>query len=371
MEHNKLLLRNIACILLSAALLLSACAPNNKYIAIQGYAQGGTYTVKLNLIGDKGKVKVSPEQIKNAVDSIFNVIDTTLSGYNKGSMLSRMNEGKIIRPNAMFEDIYARSYEFWKETDGALDVAAAPLFDKWGFGFTTDSLPSDDVIQELLGSVGMKRLKPTIVKALSPDGSLNPINLINAETMASGEFRTSPELNFNAVAQGYTCDVIAAYLRKIGVKDMLIDVGEIFCDGLNPDGKPWSVGVDRPFDGNNTPGKDLDGIWQSNGNSCGIVTSGNYRKFYIKNGKKYSHTIDPRTGYPVQHSLLSATIVAKDATSADAYATYCMVIGLEKAKDFIELRSNEIQGYLIYDDNGSMKEWSSTGFNLVKADKLP
>jgi thiamine biosynthesis lipoprotein len=369
MKENKLLFKSCACILMLAALCLSSCTPKNKYIAIQGYAQGGTYTVKINLIGDQGKVKVSPDNIKNALDSIFNVIDTTLSGYNKGSMLSRMNAGKIIRPNAMFEDLYAKSYGFWKETDGALDVAAAPLFDKWGFGFTTDSLPSDHVIWELLGSIGMKRLKPTIVEALSPDGSLNPINLINAETMANGDFRTSPELNFNAVAQGYTCDVIAAYLRGIGVKDMLVDVGEIYCNGVNPDGKPWSVGVDRPFDGNETPGKDLDGIWQSNGSSCGIVTSGNYRKFYIKNGKKYSHTIDPRTGYPVQHSLLSATIVAKDATSADAYATYCMVIGLEKAKEFIESRSDELQGYLIYDDNGSMKEWASKGFNLIKANQ--
>ena len=162
-----------------------------------------------------------------------------------------------------------------------------------------------------------------------------------------------------------SCDVVAAYLYGLGVKDMLVDIGEIFCDGVNPGGKPWRVGVDRPFDGNNDPGTDLDGIWESQNAPCGIVTSGNYRKFYVHDGKKYAHTIDPRTGYPVQHNLLSATIVAKDATDADAYATYCMVIGLEKAKEFIERSPDDLAGYLIYaDENGEMHEWASANFNL-------
>ena len=111
----------------------------------------------------------------------------------------------------------------------------------------------------------------------------------------------------------------------------------------------------------------MDGIWQGDGSPCGIVTSGNYRKYYVKDGKKYAHTIDPRTGYPVEHNLLSATIVAKNATDADAFATYCMVIGLEEAKKFIGSRPDDIAGYLIYsDENGDMKEWASENFNLIK-----
>ena len=169
------------------------------------------------------------------------------------------------------------------------------------------------------------------------------------------------KLNYNAIAQGYSCDLVAAYLYSIGVKDMLVDIGEIYCDGLNPERKPWTIAVDRPTDGNETPGADVVGTWHSNGGPCGIVTSGNYRKFYVRDGKKYAHTIDPRTGYPVSHNLLSATIVARDATTADAYATYCMVIGLDEAREFIQKRP-DIEGYLVYDDNGTMRSWTSEGF---------
>ena len=175
-----------------------------------------------------------------------------------------------------------------------------------------------------------------------------------------------PKLNFNAIAQGYTCDKIAEYLHSLGVRDMLVNIGEIYSEGLNPSGKPWTIGVDRPEDGNmELGGKGLVGIWRRDGSGRGVVTSGNYRKFYVKDGRKYSHTIDPRTGYPVNHTLLSATIVAPDATLADAYATYCMVIGLDEAKIFIE-SSDGLEGYLVYADGDSMSEWASSGFNLVR-----
>ena len=173
-------------------------------------------------------------------------------------------------------------------------------------------------------------------------------------------------MNFNAIAQGYSCDKVASYLHGMGVKDMLVDIGEIYCEGVNPAGKPWKIGIDRPVDGNNSPGADLDGVWESGGKACGIVTSGNYRKFYVRDGRKYSHTIDPRTGWPVEHNLLSATIVAPNATDADAYATYCMVIGMEAAREFILSNAGRIEGYLIYsDENGEMQEWASSGFSIV------
>ena len=166
------------------------------------------------------------------------------------------------------------------------------------------------------------------------------------------------------MAQGYTCDRVAAYLYSLGVKDMLVDIGEIFCDGVNPSGQPWSIGVDRPVDGNNTPGADLDGIWASSGGPQGIVTSGNYRKFYVSGGRKYGHTLDPRTGFPARDSLLSATIVMATAGDADAVATWAMVLGFEGARNLI-LSRNDMEGYLIYaagDD--TMQQWASPGFNL-------
>lgn len=322
-----------------SAFLLLSCSGGSGYFAATGFAQGGTYTVKMNLEG----VSTPPKEISRTIDSLLTLIDTTLSGYNKSSLISRFNNGEEIVPNGMFRDIFEISRKTWEETGGAVDVAAGPLFDAWGFGFSTDSLPSEQQVKALMESCGMSLMDPEI-----------------ENDIAKGH-----KLNYNAIAQGYSCDVIAKYLYSIGVKDMLVDIGEIYCDGLNPSGKPWSIGIDRPEDGNQQLGAQLQGVWASSGGPCGIVTSGNYRKFYIKDGRKYAHTIDPRTGYPVSHNLLSATIVAKNATQADAYATYCMVIGLDEAKKFISGRE-DLEGYLIYDENGSMQTWSSEGFNVIQ-----
>lgn len=322
--------------ILAAAAVVSC--DNDRYIAITGYAQGGTYAVKFNMKG----VSEKPETIRRNVDSLLLLIDNTLSGYNKGSMLSRFNAGEGVELNGMFRDIYSRSRAVWEETGGAVDVAAGPIFDAWGFGFNSGEMPSGKTVDSLRAACGMGRL---------------PETADSAATM-------HPVLNFNAIAQGYSCDVIAGYLRGLGVKDMLVDIGEIYCSGVNPEGHGWSIGIDLPVDGNDTPGAELKGIWNSDGKAVGIVTSGNYRKFYVRDGRKYAHTIDPRTGYPVSHQLLSATVVASDATLADAYATYCMVIGLEESIEFIT-SSEGIEGYLIFDKDGEMETWASEGFNVT------
>ena len=343
-----------ACLLAAIIAAAASCSERDRYIAITGYAQGGTYSVKMILNGSRGMVLKSPEAIRNGIDSILNAIDTTLSGYNKGSVLSRFNAGETVFADGMFREIYGMACSYYEETGGALDVASGPLFNIWGFGFTRDSLPSGDVVAETLASCGMKRLRDSI-----PEGLISGNDLL----MAPGP---RPVLNFNAIAQGYSCDKVASYLHGMGVKDMLVDIGEIYCEGVNPAGKPWKIGIDRPVDGNNSPGADLDGVWESGGKACGIVTSGNYRKFYVRDGRKYSHTIDPRTGWPVEHNLLSATIVAPNAADADAYATYCMVIGMEAAREFILGNAGRIEGYLIYsDENGEMQEWASSGFSIV------
>ena len=322
--------------LLLLVISAAACRPADRYIAVTGYAQGGTYTVKMNLKG----VQERPEIIRNHIDSLLSLIDTTLSGYNKGSLLSRFNRGDTIVPNAMFRDIFSAAKAYRDETDGAVDVAAAPLFDAWGFGFSRDSFPSDETVRRLMETCSMDFVPQDL-------------------TTANGQ-----KLNYNAIAQGYSCDVIAAYLYSLGIRDMLVDIGEIYCDGVNPSGRPWVLAVDKPVDGNNDPGAQIQGKWQSDGGPCGIVTSGNYRKFYIRDGKKYAHTIDPRTGRPVEHNLLSATVKAPTAMDADAYATFCMVIGLENARTFLSGRE-DLEGYLIYEEDGQMKTWASEGFALT------
>ena len=310
---RKLLALLLICICIS-------CTVRDDYVVFNGYAQGGTYSVKANLKG----VRTPVPEIKDSICSILTQIDFTLSGYNKNSLLSRFNGGEDIVPNTMFTDISRISAQMHEETSGAFDVWAAPLFDIWGFGFKSGEFPTDATVEETLKLC-----------------------------------KEHKKLNFNAIAQGYSCDAVARYLQSIGVEDMLVDIGEIYCQGLNPSGKGWSIGIDNPVDGNNTPGADIRAVWNSDGEACGIVTSGNYRKFYIKDGKKYSHTVDPRTGYPVNHDLLSATIVAPTAAQADAYATACMVMGMQKAREFIESR-NDIEGYLI----GADSSWTSEGFRI-------
>ena len=330
-----------------------SCSQRGGYVTITGFAQGGTYTVKFNTEG----VHCSPTQVRDSIDALLRGIDNSLSGYNKKSLLSRFNAGETIVPDQMFVDIYSRAYDIFGQTSGAVDVAAGPLFDIWGFGFANDSLPSPQKVQEVMSSCGIARLKESM--PLSEDGTLKPADLLN-------EPGTLPQLNYNSIAQGYSCDVVAAYLYSIGVKDMLVDIGEIFCDGVNPSGMPWTLGIDRPEDGNNQSGAMIQGIFRAPAGPHGIVTSGNYRKFYVRDGKKYAHTVDPRTGYPVDHTLLSATIVAADATLADAYATCCMVIGLDASREFLQSRP-DLEGCLIYDDNGVFRTWTSSGFTLEES----
>ena len=343
---------------LLASLMPLSCRPSGGYVTISGYAQGGTYMIKVNTDG----AKPAPEDMKTAIDSILNAFDNSLSGYNRNSILTRFNAGKTVVPDSTFIEMYRLAVDFWKTTGGALDVSAAPLFDIWGFGFTSDSLPSPSLVEEVRKTVGMDRLVPDLADAVAPDGTLR-----GADVVADGDLEHLPRLNYNAIAQGYACDLVASYLEGAGVKDMLVNIGgEIVCSGVNPAGAAWTIGVDRPVDGNNVSGADLKGVMEAGPERCGVVTSGNYRKFYVKDGKKYAHTVDPRTGWPVQHSLLSATIVAPDAVTADAFATYCMVLGLEGAVEFIEGRP-DLEAYLIYEDSeGVMHAWHSSGFRLVK-----
>ena len=339
-----------AAIALLAAILLACTGPQGQYVQITGYAQGGTYTVKLNVKG----VDVPVETIRDSIDALFVQIDTNLSGYNKSSVISRFNAGEKVPATPMFLEMYRQAYAQWKRSGGALDCAAGPLFDVWGFGFKNSAFPTDEEVAAIRASCGM---------------GLLPESLPVEEGMIDPAVLGFPRLNYNAIAQGYSADVIAAYLHRIGVKDMLVDIGEIWCEGVNPSGGPWSVGVDRPVDqpDGEPAGGELSGVWVSGKEPAGIVTSGNYRKFYVRDGRKYAHTIDPVSGYPVQHNLLSATVISSvSAADADAVATWCMVIGLEKARELLQAEPT-LEGYLVFQNGaGEMEEWASPGFRLRK-----
>ena len=376
-------MRRIAVIFL--ALLIIASCSDRRYYKVSGYAQGGTYTIKY-----RGAC-VGPEKVLALSDSLLREIDFTLSGYNKNSLLSRLNRGDSVVLTPMFAEVYRLSYEMWELSGGAFDAACGPLFDIWGFGFKSGEMPSDAEIARVLASCGTGRLvKPDVVDSLVRDGvvitSVSLISCGDGDCHGGSAFHDNPVaaahlpvLNFNAIAQGYSCDLVYNMLRGLGVTDMLVDIGEIRCCGFNPSGKGWSIGIDNPVDGNDKPGEDIRQIWTSDGGDYGVVTSGNYRKFYIRDGRKYSHTIDPRTGRPVEHNLLSATVIvpghAKEkaetlpcthpssdsgrhssfaAAEADALATMFMVIGFEPAREYLATRP-DLTAYLITSDS----LWSS------------
>ena len=334
-------------VILAAVCVLCACSSGDRYVQTEGFAQGGKYVVKFRLPGGAA----SPEEIRDSIENLLFHIDTTLSGYNPSSQLSRFNNGQAIRPDSLLLATYALSYRLWEQSGGLLDFAAGPLFDAWGWGFRDGDMPSAEKIDSILPLCGMKLLPRELPLR---NGILNPADIGN------------PRLNFNAVAQGLSCDIIASYLESLGIEDYLVNIGEIRCSGLNPSGKPWAVGIDRPVD--RAPGDEtteLDGVWLSDSTDQGIVTSGNYRKFYIRDGKKYAHTINPLTGRPVDHSLLSATVVYREnAAMADAFATWCMVAGFEDARNLIE-ETDGCEGYLICaQEDGTLMEWASEGFTL-------
>ncbi len=324
-----------AILLLTALLLLSgACARQGDYVRIEGFAQGSTYHVICHPV--KG---MNANSLQARFDARLQEIDQSLSGYNKGSLLSRLNAGEDLPLDGLFIECFERSKEIWAESGGAFDPSAAPLFDLWGFGFSNKGQVSDAAIDSILAFVGMDLL--TLEERT--DGT----HLVKADPRC--------QLNFNAIAQGYSCDVVARILDSLGCGDYLVDIGrEIRCKGRNAAGEKWRIGLDRPSDGNMEEGKDLQAILHVS--DCGIVTSGNYRKFYVEDGRKYAHTIDPVSGRPVSHNLLSATVIAADATTADAYATWLMVIGLDRARQFLDDRP-ELEALLVYEQDGKMENY--------------
>jgi len=226
-----------------------------------------------------------------------------------------------------------------EETDGAFDVTVGQLVNAWGFGFESRTKLDQHKVDSLLMYIGYKTVKLVDGKIIKN----NPLT----------------KIDFNAVAQGYSVDVLAKFLENKGIKDYLIDVGgEVLGRGNKPDKNLWMVGVEKPAK-NAGDERILEAKVKLKDKA--LATSGNYRKYYEENGIRFSHTIDPKTGYPVKHTLLSASVLANECWEADAYATAFMVMGLEKGKAFLEKHKN-IEAYFIFsDENGNLLTYTSEG----------
>ena len=281
----------------------------------------------------------SDTNLKKEIEAELKKVDQSLSPFNKTSVISKVNrnENPVIDP--MFKEVFLLAENISNETHGAFDITVAPLVNEWGFGFKKGVEPTRQVIDSLKYIVGYQKVK------------LTPKNYVQKQ---------DPRimLDCSAIAKGYGCDVVARLLRKNGINDYMIEIGgEIVTRGFNQKQEPWRIGVNKPTDDSLNTSQELQTIL--NVTDIAMATSGNYRNFYYKNGKKYAHTIDPKTGYPVQHNILSATVLAKDCATADAYATSFMVLGLEGAQKILQ-QHPELMAYLIYaDKDGKNQTWYS------------
>lgn len=265
-------------------------------------------------------------------------VDNALSMFNKESIISHINRGENVETNEMFESVFNLAEEISDNTDGAFDITVAPLVNAWGFGFKTGNPPKKQTVDSLRAIVGYKKVK-----------------LVN-HRITKSDARVM--LDCSAIAKGYGCDVVARLLEKRGIKNYMVEIGgEVVTHGISEKRLPWKIGVTKPSDDSLNVNNELQTVL--NVKDRAMATSGNYRNFYYRGGKKYAHTIDPATGYPVQHSILSATVLAKHCAEADAYATAFMVMGMEKAKTVLE-KHPELMAYLIYsDDKGNLQVWYS------------
>lgn len=276
--------------------------------------------------------------LHNSIIRELEKVDEALSPFNKKSVITAVNNNHDIEVNDMFADVFLLAQKISDDTSGDFDITVAPLVNAWGFGFKNGKQPTKHNIDSLKNIIGYKKVRLEGRKVVKKDKRLM--------------------LDCSSIAKGYGSDVVARFLQKRGVKNYMVEIGgEIVTKGISPKRVPWKIGVTRPVDDSLSVSKELQSV--INVTDKAMATSGNYRNFYYKNGKKYAHTIDPHTGYPVQHNILSATVIADNCATADAYATAFMVMGLEKAQKLLE-RHPELMAYFIYSDkDGKNKTWCS------------
>lgn len=266
------------------------------------------------------------------------LVDQTFSTFNDESIISKINRNEPVKLNQMFIEVFDLAKTVSKDTHGAFDITVAPLVNVWGFGFKSGTPPTKAVIDSLRHLTDYEKVK------------------LIGSTVRKQDPRIM--LDCSAIAKGYGSDVVAQYLRSRDVENFMIEIGgEIVVQGNSDKRLPWKIGVTKPTDDSTQVNNELQTVL--NVSNTAMATSGNYRRFYYKNGKKYAHTIDPKTGYPVQHNILSATVLANTCAKADAYATSFMVLGLEKTQQVLQ-HHPDLMVYLIYaDGQGKNKVWYS------------
>ena len=322
-------------LLITGLLVLASCNKPQK-IVLQGLAQGSYYAI--TYYDEKGR------NFQHEVDSIFHAVDMSVNLWVDSSIISKVNRNEEVTLDSIFINNFKIAQEAAQLSDGYFDPTISPIVAAWGFSYKTGDSITPQLIDSLKQLVDYRKIRIENEKIVKENPSI--------------------QLDFNATAQGYTSDLIAHFLESRGIENYLVDTGgEIMARGEKPDGKPWIVGIEKPAEN-----WDSEQVVQTRIalRDKGLVTSGSTRKYVERNGKRYSHCIDPKTGYPVEHQLLSVTVLADNSVWADALASICMVMGKEKSLPLIE-NLDEVEAYYIYvNERNELETFATNGFqNLI------
>lgn len=312
-------------------LMFTACTKQKQYFEESGSVFHTIYHIKYE----------GSEILTEKIDAEFQKFNLSLNPFNPNSIISKVNRNEPVEVDDWFIEVFNRAKEVSDHSEGIFDITCAPLVNLWGFGFSKMDSVTPQMIDSIKQFVGYQKVRLDGRKVVKDDSRIL--------------------LNCSAIAKGYASDIIARLLEREGIENYMVEIGgEVTMKGVNQNGKCWRIGINKPEDDSTGIKNDIEEVVQL----CkkgGVATSGNYRNYYIKDGKKYAHTIDPRTGYPSEQSILSATIVAEDCITADAYATAFMAMGLEKAREAAK-NIPGIEYYVIYsDENGKHQIEYSTG----------
>ena len=314
----------------------TACNQKSQYISNEGLIYGTIYHVTYE--SPKGK------DLQEGMEQAMNEVNHSLSTFDSTSTISKVNQNIDTELDPYFLTVFNRAKEVSKITNGAFDITVAPMVNVWGFGFKNKEQVTPELIDSLKDLVGYEKVKIKKGKFIKE----HPNTMLDA----------------SAIAKGFACDVVANYLHKQGCQSYMVEIGgEVVAKGTNDKGHIWSIGISNPDDNEFFTQQKLKAIVELKDKA--LATSGNYRNYYIEGGVKYAHTIDPKTGYPVQHSLLSTTVLADNCMTADAFATSFMVSGLEKSIE-IANADDEIEVYFIYsDEEGNYQTYVSPRFKSL------
>lgn len=323
--------------------LFTYCSPKNEEYTFNKGQIFGTYYSITYLHPKKADLQ---EQIEIKLDEF----DNSLSTFNPNSIISRINANdSTVVTDDFFNSMYHMAHQVSETSNGAFDITVAPLVNAWGFGFGNHDHSVSPNLDTIIPYIGFQKIKLQNNRIIKQDNRIM--------------------LDASAIAKGQSCDVIAMLLEENGCENYMVEIGgEITCKGLNPKGEKWHIGIDRPIDDPSNEDKELQVILAIS--NVGLATSGNYRQFYMKDGKKYAHTINPKTGLPVSHNLLSATVIAPTCMQADAYATAFMVLGVERSLEICN-QLDDMECYLIYSDKDTtIKTVYSNGFQKYFAEHI-